>query len=220
MFFSLYLDNFLMGQQSGRFIIEPYIWLSILAFYNFQKIKKGYLLLSLTFTQLIIVSSILIYSIFYIGIGSYSNENRTNVLVKAANGYKLSLWANKKLENIEDPVIYTHRSIALPNFKIIPGDFLKYTSLKTEKDFEENEIYFKEIKDLSPKYILFYGESFHDKIKSPYNFFFKCTGKLLYHDKNIGSEASRNMFLNKTYQSGYSAYIYEFKLYEFPNCLK
>ena len=211
---------FLMGQQSGRFIIEPYIWLSILAFYNFQKIKKGYFLLSLTLIQPLIVSSILIYSIFYIGIGSYNNENKTNVLVKAANGYKLSLWANKELKNIDDPVIYTHRSITLPNFKIIPGDFLKYISLKTEKDFEENRIYFKEIKYLSPKYILFYGENFKDKTRSPYNFFFKCTGKLLFHEKNVGSEASRNIFLNKTYQSRYDAYIYEFKLNEFPNCMK
>ena len=80
---------------------------------------------------------------------------------------------------------------------------------------ESNDNFF--IKDGS---ILFYGENFKDKTRSPYNFFFKCTGKLLFHEKNVGSEASRNIFLNKTYQSGYDAYIYEFKLNEFPNCMK
>ena len=77
-----------------------------------------------------------------------------------ANGYKIASWANDVLKNIDDTVIYTHRSISLARFKVLPGDFLLYIDLDSKKDFEENLIYFQEILKLSPKYILFYGEDF------------------------------------------------------------
>jgi hypothetical protein len=212
---------FLAGQQSGRFIIEPYIWLSILAFSNFQKIDKNYSILYLGSLQPIFVSLILIYSIVYIGNGSLYSKFKVNVLERSANGYSLAKWANSKLKNIEeDVVIYTHRSISLPEFKVIPGDFLYYINLDTKKDFDENKEYFQEILRLSPKYILFYGENFRNEKNNPYKNFFRCSGKLLFSSSNVGKEASRNVFLNKTYRQKYAAYIYEFNIKNFPECLK
>ena len=122
--------------------------------------------------------------------------------------------------NLDEPIIYTHRSISLPNLKVIPGDYLYYIKLDTKKDFEENKIFFKEIIDISPKYILFYKEKFKNEGSgNPYNNYLKCTGKLLFTTENAGKEATRNFFLNKQYKN-YSAYIYEFKLDNFPECLK
>ena len=128
---------FLAGQQSGRFIIEPYIWLSLLAFYYFQKTNRNYLFLYLTILQPILVTLILTYSIIFIGHGSLSNKLKVEVMNDYANGYKIASWANDVLKNIDDTVIYTHRSISLARFKVLPGDFLLYIDLDSKKDFEK-----------------------------------------------------------------------------------
>lgn len=216
---------FLIGQQSGRFIIEPYIWLSILAFSNFQRIDKNYSILYLTLLQPIFISLVLFYSIVYIGIGSLNSKLKVKILERSANGYLLAKWANSKLKNInEDKVIYTHRSISLPEFNVIPGDFLYYINLDTKKDFDENKEYFEEILRLSPKYILFYGENFQNEKyndeNNPFNKFFRCSGKLLFSSSNAGKDAFRNFFLNTPNKKKYSAYIYEFNIDNFPKCLE
>lgn len=212
---------FLAGQQSGRFIIEPYIWLSMLAFSNFQKINKNFLLAYVTFLQPIFISLVLIYSIIYIGNGSLYSKLKSNVLENTANGYALAKWANKKLKNIDQTVIYTHRSVSLPEFKVIPGDFLYYINLSSDKDFQENKEYFQEILKLAPKYILFYGENFKsEKEFNPYNNFYRCTGKLLFSSSDVVKEVSRNIFLNRTFKQKHAAYIYEFNINNFPKCLK
>ena len=210
-----------MGQQSGRFIIEPYIWLSILSFYHFQKIKNKFLIIYFATVQPFLILFVLLYSTLFLSSGSLTNDLRKNVLQITANGFKLSEWANKKMNGINDSVIYTHRSISLPNFKIIPGDFLYYIKLDSKKDFEENEIYFQEIIKFSPKYILFYKDKFKiNETGNPYYNFFKCTGDLVFSSNNVGKEATRNIFLNMEYRKSYSAYIYEFKIDNFPECLK
>ena len=211
---------FLMGQQSGRFVIEPYLWLSLLSFHNFQKVKNYYGIFHFSLIQPFLIFFVLIYSIVFLTSGSLTNELRKKVLEITANGYELSQWVDKSMGNLDEPIIYTHRSISLPNLKVIPGDYLYYIKLDTKKDFEENKIFFKEIIDISPKYILFYKEKFKNEGSgNPYNNYLKCTGKLLFTTENAGKEATRNFFLNKQYKN-YSAYIYEFKLDNFPECLK
>ena len=209
-----------MGQQSGRFVIEPYLWLSLLSFHNFQKVKNYYGIFHFSLIQPFLIFFVLIYSIVFLTSGSLTNELRKKVLEITANGYELSQWVDKSMGNLDEPIIYTHRSISLPNLKVIPGDYLYYIKLDTKKDFEENKIFFKEIIDISPKYILFYKEKFKNEGGgNPYNNYLKCTGKLLFTKENAGKEATRNFFLNKQYKNS-SAYIYEFKLDNFPECLK
>ena len=193
----------------------------MLAFLNFQKINKNYLLVYVTLLQPIFISLALIYSIIYIGNGSLYNKLKLNVLEKTANGYSLAEWANKKLKNIDETVIYTHRSISLPEFKVIPGDFLYYINLSSDKDFQENNEYFQEILKLAPKYILFHGENFKsEEDPNPYNNFYRCTGKLLFSSSDVVKEASRNIFLNRNFKQKQAAYIYEFNIANFPKCLK
>ena len=146
---------FLMGQQSGRFVIEPYLWLSLLSFHNFQKVKNYYGIFHFSLIQPFLIFFVLIYIIVFLTSGSLTNELRKKVLEITANGYELSQWVDKSMGNLDEPIIYTHRSISLPNLKVIPGDYLYYIKLDTKKDFEENKIFFKEIIDISPKYILF-----------------------------------------------------------------
>lgn len=211
---------FLGGQQSGRFIIDPYIWLSLLAFYHFQKTNRNYLFLYLTILQPILVTLVLTYSIIFIGHGSLSNKLKVNVMNNYANGYKIASWANDVLKNIDDTVIYTHRSISLAKFKVLPGDFLLYIDLDSKKNFDKNLIYFQEILKLSPKYILFYGEDFKKDKDNYYKNFFNCAGKLIFSSNGVGKQVSRNIFFNKSFHEKYNGYIYEFKIENFPNCLK
>ena len=200
------------GQQESRFLLEPYLWLAILAFKSLINSNNRFILFYPLLIQPIIISITLIFFIFYVSAGSLSENLRTKVLEKSANGYSLSVWANKHIKR-DEVAIYTHRSISTPNFKVIPSEFLQYINFKNHIDFEKSSIYFKEIKDLSPNYIVFYGEEFRNSA------IFNCTGELYKKGNNIGKLAVRNFVLNNKFKS-YNGYIYHFDSNKFPGCLK
>ena len=69
-----------------------------------------------------------------------------------------------------------------------------------------------EIKQYTPKYIIFYGNNFkNSKI-------FNCTLNLEFYEKNVGKKAIRNVLFRKNFKF-YDGYIYKFDSKSFPNCL-
>ena len=89
------------GQQESRFLLEPYLWLAILAFKSLLNSNNRFIWFYPLLIQPIIISVTLIFFIFYISAGSLSENLRKKVLVKSANGYSLSVWANKHIKKMK-----------------------------------------------------------------------------------------------------------------------
>ena len=213
LFFSIFSASviLLFGQQNARFLLEPYFFLMILLFVNSNFLNRNSIILSALSIQPLLVCLALLSFIFFISVGSLNDQLRKKVMIESADGYTLSQWSNKIIPK-KDVVIYTHRSISFNEFKTLPADFLKYTDIKNKDEIDKNYSILNEIKQYTPKYIIFYGNNFkNSKI-------FNCTLNLEFYEKNVGKKAIRNVLFRKNFKF-YDGYIYKFDSKSFPNCL-
>ena len=148
------------------------------------------------------------FAIFILLPGSLLNSSRVEILNKNANGYSLLNWASKSLKK-DDIILSTHRSVAIPTIKTVPGFFINYLDIKDKRA----KIYLEEIKNEKPNYIVFSQKKNIEKYKTMFN---SCLGGMIYFEKNINKFAARNPFI-----SGYAddGYIYKFFYQKLPGCI-
>jgi hypothetical protein len=112
-FLSFLIIAFLLGQNTTRFYLEPFLW-ALLLIYLYNKedfLYFKYFKFFLQF-QAIVLSVILIYSICSLSVGVLSVNLRKKVLYNKADGYDLAMWVNNKLP-ANSNVIIQHRSLFL-----------------------------------------------------------------------------------------------------------
>ncbi len=199
--------TFNYGQFIGRSFLEPLLMVTLICA-KYGTIDKIIFLKYICRIQSYFVIVLIFFGIFILFPGSLSSTLKDKVLSKHATGYSLYEWANEKLSN-DDVVFSYHRSISFGNSKYISMDFTPFVNLKDKESY----LYIEKIKSKNPKFYLTY--SFINE-KPNIGVFKNCLGKLLYFEKKIGRQEARNPYNIGNF---YDGYIYEFKNYEFPNCV-
>ena len=197
---------FAFGSNLTRFLYEGFLWIVLLVFLTANYKNLFYILFSkLVYFQAFFMIGIYLFFIITIFPGSISELQKKNVMKNNANGYELAEWANNTLDE-NDVLLSTHRSISLFKNKTFSDIFTWHINLKDPNSI----IYFNHIKSNKINKILFF-ESDNKK-----NLYGNCIGKKLNFKKKAGREVGRNPYRKSNY---YSAWIYEFKYQELPNCL-
>ena len=191
------------GKFSARFIIEPIIW-SIIAIkyskFDFNFKSSGFVKLYI-FTQSLITFSAILIGVITISIGSLTPKLKNFVLSNSAYGYELAKWVSSNLDP-DSKVLYSHRSVSLPEANVISADFLLYT---------DNIIYLKLLKQKKTEFLVLQSNSPQNVKK-----LISCTNGIFKKKENFFKEKSRNLF-NK-HEEIYSAYIYNFDYSKLPDC--
>ena len=205
---SYLLINYFFGQFIGRLFVEPLFWILLISAkygHSFKfKIFEYFCRL-----QAITVIVGILFGVFTIFPGTISKYYKDKVLSKNANGYSLFKWANSKLDK-EDVLLSIHRSISLGKSLYISTDFAPYVNFADKR----STILVDEIFEKKPKFILSYGYSNKKPILGDFK---DCVGDLRYYKNTVGRYEARNPF-NRGQK--YDGYIFEFKLSEFPKCMK
>tara|TARA_Y100000591_G_C21832403_1_gene700443 strand:+ start:98 stop:1927 length:1830 start_codon:yes stop_codon:yes gene_type:complete len=202
------LINYLFGQFIGRSLLEPLFWILL------TSANYGHSLNFKPFEYFCRLQSIIfIIGVFYgvvsIFPGSLSKFYKDKVLSQNASGYSLFKWANSVLKD-EDVVISYHKSISFGKSNYISPEFSSFLKFNNKN----SKIIYDDIINKHPKLFLtwgYYGQ------KPNFGKFEDCVGKLKYSKDSIGRHEARNPF-NRG--NKYNGYIYEFKVSDFPNCLK
>tara|TARA_Y100001970_G_C14218153_1_gene850903 strand:- start:404 stop:2020 length:1617 start_codon:yes stop_codon:yes gene_type:complete len=204
---------FIFGQKSPRFLLEIYFFIIFL--FCVSKFKFKFFKL-LVYLQSTIVAMILLFGIFTLFPSNFSQNYQKKVFSNHSNGYLLYQWANDHISENRS-FLTNHRSIYFSNAKPI---FLEFTFF-LNKNSINNEIFdfhFKNINDLSPNYILFWGKETSTRSYGVINFE-NCIDRLIVKDDNVGFHAARNPFTSS--KDFYSASIYKLKdNADFKNCTK
>lgn len=194
---------FMIGKFTARFLIDPVIWALLTIMFTKHNLNfRFYSLFKFAvYSQATLTLCAIWFGVFIISIGSLSNELRSKVLHRSANGYSLAKWVNKHINNNES-ILYTHRSISLINANVIPAEFLYYSRSKK---------YLEILKKKKPIYLVVQSNSgeYHKKL-------INCTTGIFKKKENAFSSTSRNIF-NKNKQL-YSGYIYNFDYKKLPSC--
>lgn len=198
----------LFGQPTGRFFIEPFLWLSAGSVYylSFKKnilFKLGNKLLIIN--SLVILAAILFTIISHIP-GVFSIKNYKNILLKYADGYSLYDWANKKLPD-NSTILSTHRSYLFSKNPFISYNFRLYISTQEEFDYYKDFVIKKK-----PTHFLYSGNDHNNKV----DVFKHCRGKLILKEKNTYQAIARNPFNNS--KNKHDSYIYEVDLDKIKKC--
>jgi len=198
----------LFGQPTGRFFIEPFLWLSVGSIYylSFKKdilFKLGKKLLIIN--SLLILASLLFTIVTYIP-GIFSIKNYKNILLKYADGYSLYDWANKNLPD-NSTILSTHRSYLFSKNPFISYNFRLYVSTQEELDY-----YKKFVVQKKPTHFL-YSENDHNNTLDVLK---NCRGNLILREKNIYQAIARNPFNNS--KNKHDGYIYEVDLDKIKKC--
>ncbi len=197
---------FAFGSNLQRFLFEGFLWLVFLisVIFNYKSFKFK-LFEKLVFFQLILMVPLYLFFVIKIFPGSLSQEYKKKVMLETANGYELSSWVNKKL-NENDILLSSHRSISLFKNKTYSDIFTWHVDLSKK----ESQIYLEFLKSKKINRILFYKD---DLKKNNYK---NCIGKQLFHKKKAGKHIGRNPFRSSKY---YPAWIYEFNYKQIPECI-
>ena len=196
------------GQSSGRFFIEPFLWLMVgsISYLGIKKNFKYFL-----FEKFIILNSLVILFVTFFTIynfipGIFSLKNYKNILTKYANGYNLYQWANQKLPE-EAVVLTSHRSFLFSEKPFISYNFRLYLTSQKEFDYYKNFLIQKK-----PTHILYNSQDHNtdsDILKN-------CRGKLIAKGNDIHEINPRNPFNKK--EEKFDVYIYEADLNKLINC--
>ena len=208
MIISYILLNYFFGQIIGRTFLEPLFWvLLIIAKYGYS-LRLEIFEYVCRFQAIIVIGGIL-FGVFTIFPGTFSKDNKDIVLSKNASGYSLFKWANNVL--VEEDVLFSvHRSQSLGISEYISVDFIPYVNFRDKK----SKVFIEAIIKKKPQYILTYGYVNQKPILLGLK---DCAGNLKYYKNSIGTHEARNPF-NRG--NKYNGFIYEFKLSDFPNCMK
>ena len=196
------------AQFTGRSFLEPLIWIIIIIARYGTSIEIKFFEYACK-AQAIVVTLGILYGVCSIFPGSLSENFRDIVLRNNASGYSLFQWANSKLTN-KDAVISIHKSISLGNSNYISANFSTWVDFNNPK----SKIYTDEILSKKPKYLLTFG---FQKEKPWLLNFENCVDELVHYKDNVGKFEARNPF-NRG--NSYHGFIYKFKSYDFPNCMK
>ena len=200
------LVNYFFGQFIGRSLLEPLFWILLISAKYESSIKLKIFEYCCRLQAFIVILAI-IFGVFTILPGSFSKYQKDRVLSKNANGYALFKWANTVLSE-KNVVLSTHKAMSLGKSIYISTDFARYVNFSDIK----SKILAEKIIDKKPKFLLAYG--YPEPILAEFE---NCVGSLKYYKKLLGEFETRNPF-NRGRK--YSGFIYEFKLSEFPKCMK
>ena len=200
-----------LGQPTGRFFIEPFLWLMIGSIYYLT--LRDNLLLKV-FKKLLIINSIVILFVLSFTIinflpGIFSIDNHKKILRKNSDGYQLFEWANKHLPN-NSVILSSHRSFLFSEQPFISYEFRLYVRNQKEMDYYTSLLIKKK-----PTHLLYNG--FDHNLNT--DIFKDCRGKLLKIGKNVQQRTTRNPF-NRDSTPPYNGYIYEIDLKKLKNCKK
>lgn len=140
---------------------------------------------------------------------SLLNQTRSAVLNSNANGYQFLDWVSNNL-NSDDVILSAHRSVSISRIKTLPLFFINYIDPKDERA----KIYFLEIKNERPKYIVFTGDS--KDVEKYKKIFGLCFGQLAFFKEKISKIATRNPLNSLINEDGY---IFRFEYRNLPECL-
>ena len=206
-FFFLMIILFI-GQPSGRFFVEPFLWLLLLL----SKFDKNFinlpLKLLLRFQSVIIIFAIY-FAVFTLSIGSLTASLRENVMIKSANGYSLFKWADNIIED-DGAVISIHRSVSLGKNKTLSTVFLYYL----EED-QDPKIFIEELEKFKPKYFLTYQNSIVER--KNLSIFEDCLDRLIAKEENVGKHTARNPFGRGT--KSYTGLLFKLKDIKLSSCI-
>jgi hypothetical protein len=208
MIISYILLNYFFGQIIGRTFLEPLFWiLLIIAKYGYS-LRLEIFKYFCRFQALIVIGGIL-FGVFTIFPGTFSKDNKDIVLSENASGYSLFKWANSVL--VEEDVLFSvHRSKSLGISEYISVDFIPYVNFRDKR----SKVFIEAIIKKNPQFILTHGYANQKPILHGLK---DCVGNLKYYKNSIGTHEARNPF-NRG--NKYNGFIYEFKLSDFPNCMK
>ena len=196
------------GQSTGRFFIEPFLWLLVGSLYYLNSNKN---LLLKIFRSFILVNSItifiiLLFTIFNFFPSIFSIDNHKKILSKYADGYDLYHWANRTLPQ-DAIVLTTHRSFLFSEKKFLSYNFRLYVETQEDLDYFIDLIVKKK-----PTHILYNGFDL-DRKKDVFK---NCRGKLFAKKDGIQKAISRSPFNTKNIS--YDGYIFEIDLDKLKNC--
>jgi hypothetical protein len=174
-----------IGQPSGRFFIEPYLWLLLLL----SKLDRNFINLPFKFIvrfQSVVIIFAIYFAVITLSVGSLSASLRENVMTKSANGYALFKWADDIIED-EGAVISMHRSVSFGKNKTLSTVFLYYLN-----EDQNPKVVIEQLQRFKPKYFL----TFQDPLQKIKNFsiFEDCFDLLIAKKDNVGKHAARNPF--------------------------
>ena len=198
------------GQPTGRFFIEPFLWLIVGSIFYLNSNNN---LLFIISKKLVIINSIIIFIAITFTVvtflpGVFSIKNQKNIFKKYADGYNLYEWANKNLPN-NSVVLTSHRSYSFSKNSFISYDFRLYVRTQEELNY-----YIESIIKKKPTHLLYSGIE-HGNIQDVLKY---CRGKLLIRGKNVYQRTPRNPFNNTQMQ--HDGYIYEVDLDKLKKCKK
>ena len=196
------------GQPTGRFFIEPFLWLTVGSIF-YLNLKNN--LLFRVSEKLIIINSIIIFiaisfTVFTFIPGIFSIKNHKIILGKYANGYHLYQWANKNLPE-NSVILTTHRSYLFSENPFVSYDFRLY--VRTQ---EELNHYIDSVVKKKPTHLL-YNSIDYDNTQDVFK---NCRGKLVIKGKNVHQTSKRNPFGNV--QKLHDGYIYKIDLDKLKKC--
>ena len=198
------------GQPTGRFFIEPFLWLMTGSVY-YLTIQRNFLLS--IYKKLIIINSIgILCVIIFTSVnflpGIFSKESHKNILKKYADGYKLYDWANTNLPT--DSIILTsHRSSLFSKNKFVSYEFRLYASNQNELEYYIDIINKKKV-----THVLYSGIDWNVQT----DVLQKCRGELAYKANGIQPKTTRNPFNQKNIN--YDGFIYQIDLEKLTQCEK
>lgn len=198
----LVLSN-IYAKPSARFYVDPLLWI-VFIFLKQNLIIKNKFLKLLFLTQVFIITVIIWSSIYNLLPGSFNEQNKDKVLSDFADGYLLIKWSNLILPK-DTNVVINHRSTYFSNNEFASLTFMPFVN------FSEFKYYANHILNKNPKFFLTYG--FNDEPQL--GFFKNCIGDLLYKQKKVGKNVTRNFLKKSEY---YDGYIFEINYEKLKKC--
>ena len=196
------------GQPTGRFFIEPFLWLVVGSIYYLTLKNNMFLKI---FKKLIILNSIgilciIIFTLVNFLPGIFSTESQKKVLRKYSDGYNLFEWANKNLPD-NSKIISSHRSYLFSEKPFVSYEFRLF--VRNQKELEH---YLNLIIKKKPTHLLYAGLNHNNNTDTLKN----CRGELIKLGTNVHQLTARNPFsVNKI---SYNGYIYEIDLEKLETC--
>ena len=199
-----FLFSYLLGQKTPRFFLEWTIFnLIAISFikYEINQFFKNLLKL-FTYIQILLTSSILIFTVSIFLPFMFNKENNIKLFSRYAYGYQIKQWTDDYL-TADNVLLSDHRSIAIFDNKTISTDWNRYIGNQKEAEY-----YLDILKKYHIDTYLIKGDNLNN------NPFFNCLGGLIAgpYRENI---KTRNPFNSGL---GYNYRLYYFKSNKLPVC--
>ena len=210
-YFVFIISALFLAQPVGRFYVEIFIWMLFFSILYTNDVRG--------FLQNIFTKTLLAYSFCFVIIlgyfslnlfsGNISQKLNDKILLKNADGYSLSKWANEVIPD-NSVIISAHRSKTFYKHEVVSYEFRLFGGLTKR----EVSYYLNEMAKKKPKYILYKSS----EINTNNDYLQNCRGKLFKFKKNVGYIAGRNPFT--TSKKFYDGYIYEISDTKIKDCIK